>query len=112
MSTTKAEYIALSRAAQQATWMFSFMSKAGLAQELLAILNGDNMSSIAMTVNNKGHSRVKHIDVRHHYICKHVQEGDIKIKHVPSSKNLADILTKPLPRIVHQCLVHGLLLDA
>ena len=111
-STTKAEYMALSQAAQQAMWMYSFMSKVGLEQELLATLNGDNMSLIAMTANNKEHSRAKHIDVRHHYICEHVQEGDIEMKHIPSSENLADILTKLLPRIIHQCLVHGLLLNA
>ena len=111
-STTKAEYMALSQAAQQAMWMYSFMSKVGLEQELLATLNGDNMSLIAMTANNKEHSRAKHIDVRHHYICEHVQEGDIEMKHIPSSKNLANILTKPLPRIIHQHLVHDRLLDA
>ena len=110
-STTEAEYMALSWAAQQAMWMYSFMSKVGLEQELPATLNGDNMSSIAMTANNKGHSRAKHIDVRHHYIRERVQEGSIKMKHIPSSENLADILTKPLPRIIHQCLVHGLLLN-
>ena len=63
MSTTEAEYMILSQAAQQTMWMFSFMSEVGLAQELPAILNGDNMSSIAMTANHEGHLRAKHIDV-------------------------------------------------
>lgn len=101
----------LSQVAQQAMWMFSFMSKVGLEQELPAILNGNNMSSIVMTANNKGHSRANNIDIWHHYICKQVQEGDIDIKHIPSSKNLANILTKLLPCIIHQRFVHGLLLN-
>lgn len=62
-STMEAEYMALSQAAQQAMWMFSFMSKVGLEQELPVILNGDNMYLIAMTANNKGHLKAKHIDV-------------------------------------------------
>ena len=87
------------------------MSEVGLEQELPATLNGDNMSLIAMTANNKGYSRAKHIDIWHHYIHERIQEGNIEMKHIPSSKNLADILTKLLPRIIHQRLVHGLLLN-
>ncbi len=43
-------------------------------------------------------SERKHIQIRYHYIRERVGEGDVKVFHVPSADNLADLLTKPLPR--------------
>ena len=104
--------MALTRACQQALWMLSFLSEVGLEQSRPLTLYGDNMSSIALTQNTKGHSRAKHIDVRHHYIRERVAEGDVEVKHIPTADNLADILTKPLPRVIHQRLVTALKLNA
>ena len=111
LSTTEAEYMSLTRAAQQSLWMYSFMSEVGLTRNFPAILYGDNASSIALTVNTKGHARAKHIDIRHHYIREHVSNGEIKVVHVPSEDNLADLLTKPLNRVTHQKLVRALKMD-
>ena len=103
--------MSLTRAAQQVLWMYSFMSEVGLTRKFPAILHGDNASSIALTLNTKGHARAKHIDIRHHYIRERVSNGEIKIVHVPSEDNLADILTKPLQRVSHQKLVRALKMD-
>ena len=111
LSTTEAEYMSLTRTAQQVLWTYSFMSEVGLTREFPAILHGDNTSSIALTLNTKGHARAKHIDIRHHYIRERVSKGEIKVLHVPSEDNLADILTKPLQRITHQKLVRALKMD-
>lgn len=98
LSTTEAEYMATSRACQQAVWMYSFMREAGLEQPTPAILLNDNTGSIALTESQKGHKKAKHIHIRYHYIRERVSEGDVRVIHVPSADNLADILTKPLPR--------------
>lgn len=111
LSTTEAEYMALTRAAQQALWMYSFMSEVGLKREFPAMLHGDNAASIALTLNTKGHARAKHIDIRHHYIRERVAEGEIGLVQIPSEENLADIFTKSLPRVTHQKLIRALKLD-
>lgn len=98
LSTTEVEYMALTCAAQQVLWMFSFMSEVSLKRELPAILHGNNAASIALTLNTKGHACAKHIDIHHHYIREQVAEGEIGLVQIPSEENLADILTKPLPR--------------
>lgn len=79
------------------------MSEVGFPQTKPATLYGDNSGSIALTKNTKHNSRVKHIDIRHHYIREHVEDGDIQVIYVPSNENLADVFTKPLPRIAHHC---------
>jgi len=108
----EAEYMALTCAAQQALWMYSFMSEVGLRHEFPAILHGDNATSIALTLNTKGHARTKHIDIHHHYIRECVAAGEISLVQIPSEENLADIFTKPLPHVIHQKLVRALKLDS
>eukprot|EP00808_Paulinella_micropora_P001859 g9470.t1 len=46
--------------------------------------------------------RARHIDVRHHFIAEQVREGKISSRQLASEKNKADILTKPLPALLHQ----------
>jgi hypothetical protein len=42
------------------------------------------------------HSRTKHIEVRYHFLRDNVEKGNIDLIHVPTEKQLPDILTKPL----------------
>jgi hypothetical protein len=56
----------------------------------------DNESAIRMAENPIEHSRTKHIDIRHHFLRDHQQKGDIKVFHVSTKNQLADIFTKPL----------------
>ncbi|GKA12027.1 integrase, catalytic region, zinc finger, CCHC-type containing protein [Tanacetum coccineum] len=58
----------------------------------------DNKSAIALCYNNVQHSRVKHIDVRYHFIEEQVENGIVKLYFVRTEYQLADVFTKPLPR--------------
>jgi len=50
------------------------------------------------TNNPVFHSQAKHIDIRHHFICKKVKRREIKLDYVPTKNMLADVFTKALPR--------------
>ncbi|WVZ89517.1 hypothetical protein U9M48_035908 [Paspalum notatum var. saurae] len=56
----------------------------------------DNESAAKIAKNPVQHSRTKHIDIRHHFLCDHEAKGDITITGVRSKEQLADISTKPL----------------
>ena len=56
----------------------------------------DNTSAINLSKNPIQHSRTKHIDIRHHFLCDHIQNGDISLEFVDTNNQLADIFTKPL----------------
>ncbi|GJX22379.1 hypothetical protein Tco_0226824 [Tanacetum coccineum] len=58
----------------------------------------DNKSAIALCCNNVQHSRVKHIDIRYHFIKEQVENGIVELYFVRTEYQLADIFTKPLPR--------------
>jgi hypothetical protein len=102
LSTVEAEYISLTRAAQQLKWMYSWMAEVGMKQELPGVLYGDNRGAVDLTKTTKSHSKVKHIDIRHHYIRELVQTGELKVDFIRGTENPADIFTKPLPRLAHE----------
>ena len=56
----------------------------------------DNTSAINIAKNPIVHSRTKHIEIRHHFIRDHITKGDIELKFIETSRQLADIFTKPL----------------
>lgn len=108
LSTVEAEYAAMSRCVQQMVWMQNWLSEAKMEYTLPGVMKGDNRGAIALTKNTKDHGKVKHIDIRHHYLHELVQSGTIIVEQVPSTDNLADIFTKPLPRDLHHHLLAAL----
>nr|GEV32905.1 retrovirus-related Pol polyprotein from transposon TNT 1-94 [Tanacetum cinerariifolium] len=55
-------------------------------------------SGSAQFLEDKLHSRSKHIDIRHHFIREQVENGMVKLYCVTMGYQLADIFTKALPR--------------
>ncbi|CAL1681088.1 unnamed protein product [Lasius platythorax] len=99
LSTTEAEYVAASDATKEAIWIRRLMKSVGAAAVGHATeLRLDNQGSIKLNKNPEFHKRTKHIDVRFHFIRDIYSKGNIIINYVPSSQQLADILTKALPR--------------
>jgi hypothetical protein len=63
-----------------------------------SVLYVDNLSTIKLIKNPVYHKRSKHIEVRHFFVREKVADGVLNIEHVSGTEQLADILTKPLPR--------------
>ena len=96
LSTVEVEYMEFSRATTQAIWLAKFFDEIGLPMTALIHIYADNMGSIANTVHGKNHRRMKHIDVKHHFIKEHVELGMVAFEYTPSNENLADLFIKPL----------------
>jgi hypothetical protein len=60
----------------------------------------DSTSAISVAKNPVLHSRTKHIEVRYHFLIDNVEKGNIDLIHVPTEKQLVDILTKPLDQAI------------
>ncbi|KAG2063046.1 hypothetical protein BDR04DRAFT_933380, partial [Suillus decipiens] len=56
----------------------------------------DNIGGITLSEDTSYHSKVKHIDVAVHSICKQVFCSQIKLHYVKSLNNAADIFMKAL----------------
>ncbi|GKD47167.1 retrovirus-related pol polyprotein from transposon TNT 1-94 [Tanacetum coccineum] len=97
ISSTEAEYIALSGCCAQILWMCSHLTDYGFQFNKIP-LYCENKSAIALCCNNVQHSRAKHINVCYHFINKQVENGIVELYFVRTEYQLADIFTKPLPR--------------
>ena len=95
LSTAEAEYIAAGSCVTQVLWIKQELEDYSLRYTHIPILC-DNTSAINLSKNPVLHSRTKHIEIRHHFLRDHVQNGDIKLIFVSSENQLADIFTKPL----------------
>ena len=98
LSSTEAEYIALSMASQEAIWIRNLLESMNFKQEDATILFEDNQGSIALAKNPKDHSRAKHIDIKYHFVRHAVEEKNIQLVYCPTENMMADILTKGLPK--------------
>ena len=98
LSSTEAEYIALSFAAQELLWLKAFLTDLGYNQEE-NLVHEDNQGAIALTRNPENYSRTKHIDVRYHFIRNLIQKKQIKVDYRPTAEMLADLMTKGLHRL-------------
>lgn len=59
-------------------------------------LKGDNQRSIVFTYNPTYNAWIKYIDIQHHYICDEVAARQINLQYIPTSKMIANRLTKAL----------------
>nr|GEZ19220.1 Gag-Pol polyprotein [Tanacetum cinerariifolium] len=97
ISMTEVEYIAMSRCCAQILWMRSQLIDYGFDFNKIP-LYCDNRSDIALCCNNVQCSRSKYIDIRHHFIREQVERGVVELYFESTDYQLADILTKSLPR--------------
>lgn len=97
-STTEAEYIGAHLVGDEIVWMRGLLKEFEYAQNFPTTLYSDNQAAIRLKRNLESNKRIKHIDVKYHIICRYEQDGVIDIVYIPSSHNIADNFSKPLPR--------------
>ncbi|GKC00068.1 retrovirus-related pol polyprotein from transposon TNT 1-94 [Tanacetum coccineum] len=107
ISSTEAEYIALSGCCAQVLWMRSQLTDYGLGFNKI-LMYCDNKSAIALCCNNVQHSRSKHIDIIFHFIKEQAENGLVEIYFVNREYQLVDIFTKALCRERIEFLINKL----
>ena len=101
LSSCEAEYIACTHSAKQIMWLRSLLAELGFPQQTPTTLHCDNTGTVACTHDPHGHTRMKHISIRMHFIRECVNQGLIDVIHISNRFNVADLFTKPLARIAH-----------
>ncbi|CAG4955863.1 unnamed protein product [Colias eurytheme] len=98
LSSTEAEYMALSEACKEAVYLRNLIIEISGGEIVNTPVNllSDNQSSQKLACNPLFHRRTKHIDVRHHFIRECIVKELVNISYIPTSEMPADILTKSL----------------
>ncbi|KAL5820967.1 hypothetical protein ACOSQ3_022849 [Xanthoceras sorbifolium] len=93
LSTTEAEYVAVTEASKEMVWLQSFLEELGKKQED-NVLYCDSQSAIHLAKNPSFHSRTKHIQLRYHFIRSLLEDGILKLEKISGAQNPTDMLTK------------------
>jgi hypothetical protein len=96
-SSCEAEYVAASEASKEAIWLRALLSGLGFTPSSATGLLCDNNGAIALSKDPTFHSKVKHVDVRWHFIRERVADEHLCISYVNTADNVADAFTKALP---------------
>ena len=95
-SAAESEYVALSDATKEATYLRGLLSTIGARMNSPIIVRSDSRSAIAMTAETGLSRSTRHIAVRYHNVRLAISEGVIALAWTPSTAMLADYLTKPM----------------
>ena len=104
MSTTEAEYIALSTSLREVIPLMGLLKEArehglcvdGLPPRVHCTVFEDNSGALELARLPKIRPRTKHINQAYHHFREHVERGEIIIEATPTKRQIADVLTKPL----------------
>jgi transposase InsO family protein len=100
LSSTAAEYIALSKAVEEAIYLRTLLSELQWDQESATDIYQDNNGSRFMATNEANTKTSKHIEIRYHYSRDMVKKGHVNIRYLETTKMPADMLTKPIKKIL------------
>jgi hypothetical protein len=104
-STGETEYVAVYEAGRQAKWLIQWLQEVEIFKDLPFEIRCDNNAAITLTKNSSGHSRMKHTNIKHHWIREAVEAGEIVVTKIPTEENIANLFTKALPRPQFEKLV-------
>jgi hypothetical protein len=96
-SSAEVEYRVVAHAIVECCWLQQLLQELHIPIAHAAVVYCDNVSAVYMTTNPVHHRRTKHIEIDIHFIHEKVALGQVRVLHVPSFHQYADIMTKGLP---------------
>ncbi|KAJ1598481.1 hypothetical protein NDA14_001578 [Ustilago hordei] len=107
LSAVEAEFIAAMEATREVLFLKQLLCSIGIATGTPTVYS-DNTGCIQVSKDPAQHWKLKHINTKYHFIHNNIQEGRVQIKYVDTTRNLADVLTKPIGRQAMQQARSGL----
>jgi hypothetical protein len=97
-SSTEAEYVAAAKTASMVLSLKNVFKELKLSNLMDIKIKIDSQGALKMATGQRVQEPSKHIDIKFHLIRDHCEKGSFKVEYVPTAEQLADILTKSLPR--------------
>jgi histone deacetylase 1/2 len=96
-SSAEAEYHAVAHVVAESCWIRNLLQELHCPLHRSTVVYCDNVSAVYLSVNPVQHRRTKHIEIDIHFVRDKVQVGDVRVLHIPTASQYADIFTKGLP---------------
>lgn len=104
LSSTESEFISLANVSKEILWLIKLFKDFQFKDIVPVTVHEDNLPCINLLNNERYTSKLKHVDVKYNFVKEILQNNLINIKYCPTKLNIADIFTKPLPRIMFENL--------
>ena len=99
-SSAEAEYRGVANVVSETCWIRNLLLELHCPVPRATMVYCDNISAIYLSGNPVQHQRTKHIEMDIHFVREKVARGEVRVRHVPSRNQIADIFTKGLPLIL------------
>jgi hypothetical protein len=101
-SSAEAEYRAVANCIADCCWLRQLLHELHHPPTRATVVYCDNVSAMYMASNPVQHQRTKHIEIDLHFVRDRVALGEVRVLHVPTSSQFADIFTKGLPTTIFE----------
>jgi len=99
-SSAEAEYRAVANGVAEATWLRQLLQELHQPLQSACLVYCDNVSAVYLSTNPIQHQRTKHVEIDLHFVRERVAIGAVRVLHVPTTSQFADVFTKGLPSTV------------
>lgn len=94
--SAEAEYKGVANTVAELCWIRNLLQELGINLSKASVVFCDNISSVYLASNPVKHQRTKHVDLDIHFVREKIAMSLVKVLHVSSSLQFADIFTKGL----------------
>ena len=95
LSSTEAEFIAMSECVKDVTWVRTMLGELNLLTNAPTTIWEDSQGAIQWSSSEK---RAKHVDIRYFFVKDEARCGNIKVQYCPTDDMIADVFTKGTTR--------------
>jgi hypothetical protein len=99
-SSAEAEYRAVANGVAEACWLRQLLHELHHPLRRASVVYCDNVSAVYLSSNPVQHQRTKHVEIDLHFVRERVALGEVRVLHVPTTSQYADVFTKGLPTSV------------
>ena len=97
-SSIEVEYRSVANIAAEIKWICYLLSDLGIVLSCCPVIYCDKIEANQLCSNPVLHLRMKHVAINFHFIRDQLQVGALHVVHISSVDQIADALTKHLPR--------------
>ncbi|GJS37100.1 NBS-containing resistance-like protein [Tanacetum coccineum] len=99
-SCAEAVYNGVANVVSESCWLRNLILELRCPLQKASLVYCDNVSAIFLAGNPVQHQRTKHIEMDIHFVREKVARGEVRVLHVPSRYQIADIFNKGLPHVL------------
>jgi hypothetical protein len=96
-SSAEAEYRAVANCVAESCWLRQLLAELRRPPRKATVVFCDNVSAVYLSSNPVQHQRTKHVEIDLHFVRDKVTMGEVRVLHVPTTSQFADVFTKGLP---------------